>query len=1244
MEDDFPDEVLLRVLDRWDDPSLAVQRRTVQTASSNDFTGGSPDYDATALEFPLHGIEALPAQVPLDEAAASTWVFPQSLEERAYQFTIVRRALSRNTLVCLPTGLGKTFIAAVVIRNFMRWYPTGIVVFLAPTRPLVRQQMRACYQVAGIAADETTELTGHTRLELRRELWRTRRVFFLTPQVMVNDLLRGACPSQRVVCVIADEAHRALGRYAYCVLVNEVERATYGRFRIVGLSATPGSNAATIQQVLQNLRIAHVEFRSDSDADIEPYRFERRVEVHGVSLNAEMEQVLQELHGQMREPLQRLCGQGAFYQRAPERVQSYQLLVAQRRFFEQLAARPPPEGDMRYRLIGDLKFALALCRAAELFQAHGLQAFRTFLDEKLGAELKTPRSAAETARREVLQRLRQRASLLLERGLRHPKLLRCQEIVQQHFAEHGSDETRVIVFVQFRDSVTELEAAFAQLTPQVRAVSFVGQAKKGMTQRAQHQAIRRFRRGVYNCLLSTSIGEEGLDIGYVDLIVSFDALSSPIRMLQRMGRTGRARQGRVVVLVSEPTERARFEEMNRKATTVSNHLRDKYSKFSFYRQSPMMLPTQRAPIVCQRIAVEVLPALASSPNELASASREERAVTNVQGVLRNDGQSGVAAGRFGAGAVLAPRYRERFWQLHLRDAALGESDWLPARSRIGASVLSVAYVQLARFAQRLGGRRECEHDQSPRYVKRGSADASLAAELFPLETAADEVVSVSDSEEEEADAVVSWIIPPPPPSPLILAAEEEVGEQQSGAVVSCEMQAPEATSSPAVPAEPTSATPPALSSPGFEEALLGLDVVERTEQICEPTSPKRASSDHDHQGDDVPIVISPPVAPSPAVHKRRRCVMASSPDASASRTQASAAPDATAPITVSASTQRRRRKRRRRQYRRGSASRFLELEAGESSSSGASPVHRRGHDEEEEEEEESVGSLAAFLVSQGTTPSTTEARRRRAMYLQSLLSPRSPPSSPLASGSGTDSIRDRPCRRCGRSDHPECTLLCDRCDAEYHTYCCAPPLSSVPTGSWYCEQCQAESAAPTTPTVWIAPREAAGAVLAHWRQAPPATDTASLRYVVVGELDADYVVSTRVAIIRLTEARLSDAEALRVRHALKVYQRVYVIHEAARTTAAARTRTAPIVQTGAWRACTLRTEHSAHTAELVQSLAVWERRDGYGLWWAPDVWPPPLPESVRFLVVLREWSVPRALYALLQHGSVAAVLSATGER
>lgn len=95
-----------------------------------------------------------------DSSSAKVWIYPSNYPIREYQLKISETALFQNTLVCLPTGLGKTFIASVVMYNFYRWYPSGKIVFMAPTKPLVAQQIEACYKVMGIPQTHMAELTG----------------------------------------------------------------------------------------------------------------------------------------------------------------------------------------------------------------------------------------------------------------------------------------------------------------------------------------------------------------------------------------------------------------------------------------------------------------------------------------------------------------------------------------------------------------------------------------------------------------------------------------------------------------------------------------------------------------------------------------------------------------------------------------------------------------------------------------------------------------------------------------------------------------------------------------------------------------------------------------------------------------------------------------------------------------------------------------------------------------------------
>lgn len=116
--------------------------------------------------------------------------------------------------------------------------------------------------------------------------------------------------------------------------------------------------------------------------------------------------------------------------------------------------------------------------------------------------------------------------------------------------------------------------------PIIKAMPFVGQAagktspSKGLTQKEQAEVIAKFRAGGYNTLIATCIGEEGLDIGEVDLIVCFDAQYSPTRLVQRMGRTGRRREGRCVILLTEGTEEKVYKKSQSKKRSIIKSILD----------------------------------------------------------------------------------------------------------------------------------------------------------------------------------------------------------------------------------------------------------------------------------------------------------------------------------------------------------------------------------------------------------------------------------------------------------------------------------------------------------------------------------------------------------------------------------------------------------------------------------------------------------------------------------------------
>ncbi|KAM5339163.1 Fanconi anemia group M protein isoform 2-T2 [Glossophaga mutica] len=552
-------------------------------------------------------------------SAGALWIYPTNCPVRDYQLHIARAALFCNTLVCLPTGLGKTFIAAVVMYNFYRWFPSGKVVFMAPTKPLVTQQIEACYRVMGIPQSHMAEMTGSTQASTRKEIWCSKRVIFLTPQVMVNDLSRGACPAAEIKCLVIDEAHKALGNYAYCQVVRELVKYT-NHFRILALSATPGSDIKAVQQVITNLLIGQIELRSEDSPDILPYSHERRVEKLVVPLGEELA-AIQKAYVQILESFaSSLIQRNLLMRRDIPNLTKYQLILAR----DQFRKNPPTNfvGIQQGIIEGEFALCISLYHGFELLQQMGMRSLYFFLCGIMDGTKGMTRTKNELSRNKDFMKLyshlecmfaRTRMASASDTSIKneekeffysHPKLKKLEEIVVEHFkswnaqntSEKKCDKTRVMIFSSFRDSVQEIAEMLLQHQPMIRAMTFVGHAStkgksmKGFTQKEQLEVVKQFRSGGYNTLVSTCVGEEGLDIGEVDLIICFDAQKSPIRLIQRMGRTGRKRQGRIVVILAEGREERTYNQSQSNKRSIYKAISGNRQVLHFYQASPRMVP------------------------------------------------------------------------------------------------------------------------------------------------------------------------------------------------------------------------------------------------------------------------------------------------------------------------------------------------------------------------------------------------------------------------------------------------------------------------------------------------------------------------------------------------------------------------------------------------------------------------------------------------------------------------------
>ncbi|AIU70716.1 DEAD/DEAH box helicase [Thermococcus eurythermalis] len=465
------------------------------------------------------------------------------IEPRVYQEVIYARCKERNCLVVLPTGLGKTLIAMLIADYRLSKYG-GKVLFLAPTKPLAMQHAESFRRLFNLPPEKINVLTGELSPEKRAELWKKSMVITATPQTVENDILTGRISIEDVVLLVVDEAHRAVGNYAYVFIAKEYLK-TAKHPLVLGLTASPGSDEEKIREIVENLGVEHIEVRTESSPDVKPYVQKISFEWVKVELPEIYKEVRKILREMLKDSLKPLADAG-IVSSASSDISKREVLMAGSKINQAMA-----KGDYS---IGYLKKhqakAMKLHHAIELLETQGLTALRNYLKKLRGDRSKSGKELMEDPRmRKVIYLLVQAKEL----GLDHPKMEKLKELVRKQLEKKPN--SKIIVFTNYRDTGKKIVEELRALG--ISAERFIGQASRGedrgMSQREQKEILEGFSRGEFNVLVATSVGEEGLDVPEVDLVVFYEPVPSAIRSIQRRGRTGRHRPGKVVILMAKGT-------------------------------------------------------------------------------------------------------------------------------------------------------------------------------------------------------------------------------------------------------------------------------------------------------------------------------------------------------------------------------------------------------------------------------------------------------------------------------------------------------------------------------------------------------------------------------------------------------------------------------------------------------------------------------------------------------------------
>ncbi len=473
-------------------------------------------------------------------------IWPKTVELRLYQKKIAEIASEENTLVILPTALGKTVISAIVTANILYKYRNAKVLVMAPTRPLVLQHRTSFLRLLKLREKDTVLLTGETPPKARRILWEGEaRIVFSTPQVVRNDLLDHRFSLENYGLVVFDECHRAVKEYAYTDIAQYyVSQAKYPL--VLGMTASPGSDLKRVSDVCRNLYIERVEHRGEEDLDVKPYIHPIEIEWKRVNLPKEYLNIRSQIKSLLDQRIHRLCANGLMKRRL-EYVTKRNLIEAGNDLRFMLEESIEEERGKIFTAIINQSLALTLFHMLELLETQGLNTLKSFL-EKVELEKGDKRSYALLTSDQEYIRLKTSADKV---QLEHPKATLLQQIVTDQISKKPA--SRMLVFTQYRDTASHLVEKLNTING-VKADRFVGQASKlqdkGLTQKEQAERIRMLEDGELNVLVATSIAEEGLDIPAVDHVIFYEPIPSEIRYIQRRGRTGRKSAGKVTILAT----------------------------------------------------------------------------------------------------------------------------------------------------------------------------------------------------------------------------------------------------------------------------------------------------------------------------------------------------------------------------------------------------------------------------------------------------------------------------------------------------------------------------------------------------------------------------------------------------------------------------------------------------------------------------------------------------------------------
>uniref|UniRef100_A0A8C5X2C9 RNA helicase n=1 Tax=Malurus cyaneus samueli TaxID=2593467 RepID=A0A8C5X2C9_9PASS len=512
----------------------------------------------------------------LSENLSSSSSVYEPKKARSYQIELAQPAIDgKNTLICAPTGSGKTFVSLLICEHHLQNIPPGQkakVAFLATKVPVYEQQKnvfrqhfeRSGYSVQGICGETVASIAVENVIQ-------DSDIIVLTPQILVNSLEKGILSSLSIfTLMIFDECHNTTGNHPYNVLMTryldqKFDSSAHQLPQIVGLTASVGvGNAKTTHETVEHictlcsyLDVQAISTVRENKQDLQ--RFSNKPETRKRT-SFLFSYIISDLMSETEVLMRKIYSVDTISQinKTDFGTQKYEHWIVY------------TQKKCRLLQLEDKEKESSICRDLFICTEH-LRKFNdaliisedariedalAYLNEFFTNVKNGPYTELEKQLTDKFQEKEpELTALSKDESNENPKLEELACILDE--AYRYNPQTRTILFAKTRALVAALKKWIDAnpLLSHIKPDMLMGKGRRdhktGMTLPMQKGILDAFRKDKdIRLLIATSVADEGIDITECNLVVLYEYFGNVTKMIQVRGR-GRARDSKCIIVTSK---------------------------------------------------------------------------------------------------------------------------------------------------------------------------------------------------------------------------------------------------------------------------------------------------------------------------------------------------------------------------------------------------------------------------------------------------------------------------------------------------------------------------------------------------------------------------------------------------------------------------------------------------------------------------------------------------------------------